>query len=297
MAASQFPRTKLHDHLTVRQIISLHYFEFSKDFIFDGEEHNFWEFVYIDKGEVEVIADNEIYLLKQGDIIFHKPNEYHNVWANNRIAPNVIIISFVCRSLGMRYFENKIFSLNDHQQQLMAQILKNGFAAFLPPFDDPRYHKLTKRPDAPVAAEQLVRIYLELLLLNLIGDVDNSQQRHRLSSAAREQIDQDLIRQISAYMEQHVYQALNVERICQAFNISRSYAFAIFKSRTGESLMNHFRTLKIERAKQMLREERHNITEVAELLQYSSIHSFSRHFKSVVLMSPTEYARSVKARI
>jgi len=297
MAASQFPRTKLHDHLTVRQIISLHYFEFSKDFIFDGEEHNFWEFVYVDKGEVEVIADNEIYLLKQGDIIFHKPNEYHNVWANNRIAPNVIIISFVCRSLGMRYFENKIFSLNDHQQQLMAQILKNGFAAFLPPFDDPRYHKLAKRPDAPVAAEQLVRIYLELLLLNLIGDADNSQQRHRLSSAAREQIDQDLIRQISAYMEQHVYQALNVERICQTFNISRSYAFAIFKSRTGESLMHRFRTLKIERAKQMLREERHNITEVAELLQYSSIHSFSRHFKAVVLMSPSEYARSVKARI
>ncbi|MFD0710733.1 helix-turn-helix domain-containing protein [Paenibacillus sp. GCM10027626] len=295
--SKRFPRTKLSDYITVRQIVSLHYFEFSKDFIFDGEKHNFWEFVYVDRGEVEVIADEEIFLLKQGDIIFHKPNEYHNVWANKRIAPNVIIISFVCRSPGMRNFENKLFSLNDSQQQLMAQLLKNGFAAFHPPFDDPRNHTLKKREDAPPAAEQQVRIYLELLLIHLLEDMDSSMPRHRLSGAAKEQSDRDLIRQISAYMEQHVFQSLKVERICQAFSISRSHAFAIFKERTGQSIMHHFRSLKIERAKQMIREERHNITEIAELLQYSSVHSFSRQFKMIVGMSPTEYARSVKSRI
>ncbi|WP_409344910.1 helix-turn-helix domain-containing protein [Paenibacillus sp. MBLB4367] len=297
MAMIRFPKTKLAEYLTVKQIVSLHYFEFSKDFIFDGEKHNFWEFVYVDKGEVQVIADKEIYLLKQGDIIFHKPNEYHNVWANKKIAPNVIIISFVCRSPGIRFFENKIFSLNADNQQLLVQMLKNGFAAFFPPFDDPRNHTLRRRPDAPAAAEQLLRIHLELLLIRLLGYAGSSVSSHRLSGAAKEQSDNDCVKQMCAFMEQHVYQNLSIERLCQAFTISRSYAFAIFKEKTGQSVMQYFRTLKIDRAKRLIREERHNITEIAELLQYSSVHSFSRQFKSVVDMSPTEYARTVKAKM
>src|SRR5690606_17134136 len=61
---TMFPRTKLRETFAVTQLVSFHYFEFPKDFAFEGEKHDFWEFVYVDKGELEVFADTEGYCLK-----------------------------------------------------------------------------------------------------------------------------------------------------------------------------------------------------------------------------------------
>ena len=59
--------------------------------------------------------------------------------------------------------------------------------------------------------------------------------------------------------------------------------------------MEFFSSLKIERAKQLIREDSRNITEIAEALSYSSVYYFSRAFKKSTGMTPTEYAASVKA--
>ena len=37
-----------------------------------------------------------------------------------------------------------------------------------------------------------------------------------------------------------------------------------------------------------------NFTEIAENLQYSTVHHFSRQFKQMFDMTPTEYAKSVR---
>jgi AraC-like DNA-binding protein len=70
-----------------------------------------------------------------------------------------------------------------------------------------------------------------------------------------------------------------------------------FKEKTGLSVMEYYRNLKIENAKLMIREKELNMTEIANNLAYKSIHHFSKQFKDIAGMSPTEYARSVKAII
>ena len=55
--------------------------------------------------------------------------------------------------------------------------------------------------------------------------------------------------------------------------------------------------MKIELAKRYLRDENHNITQIAEMLGYSGIHYFSRQFKKVTDMTPTEYLVSIKSLI
>lgn len=293
-----FPITPLENAFGVSGLISLHYFEFAKDFVFEGESHDFWEIVYVDKGEFEVTADSVGYVLKQGDLLFHKPNEFHSVWANRKIGPNIVIVCFECRSPHMRMFENKLYSLNDQERNWIAELLKCGFAAFKPPFDRPTVHDLIKREDAPLGCEQLLRIYLELLLLSLAArDGNASRPAGRLSSAAKERTEDELLKRTIAYMEQRLSANLTLEEICDRFHVGQSRLSALFKLKLGESVMKTYKRLKIERAKLMIREERYNITEIAERLGYSSIHTFSRHFKAAVDMTPTEYARTVKARI
>ena len=59
--------------------------------------------------------------------------------------------------------------------------------------------------------------------------------------------------------------------------------------------IHYFSYLKIEEAKQMIRQEQANFTESSDALGYTSIHYFSRQFKTFTGMSPSEYALSIKA--
>ncbi|MFC5405494.1 AraC family transcriptional regulator [Cohnella soli] len=280
----------------VSQLISLHYFEFAKDFIFRGECHDFWEFLYIDKGEIEVMADSTGYNLKQGDMIFHKPNEFHSVWANQKIASNAVVVSFVCSSPAMSFFEGKFFCLDNQERNLVAELIRQGFAAFEPPFDDPAMHDLVPKQDAPPGVEQLIKIHLELLLLTLMSRGKSMPGNHRLSFTAKERSEDEIVSRAVSFMEDNVYGNLSLEEIENTLNISQTHLHALFKDKLGMSVMRCFKNMKIETAKLMIREHTSNFTEIADLLSYSSIHAFSRHFKNVTDMSPSEYARSVKAR-
>lgn len=48
-------KTKLKRSIDIDAIITLHYFEYMKNFEFKGESHNFWEFLYVDKGTIAVL--------------------------------------------------------------------------------------------------------------------------------------------------------------------------------------------------------------------------------------------------
>lgn len=47
---------RLQRPLAVDDIVSVHYFEYSSNYYFEGECHDFWEFLYVDKGELDVRA-------------------------------------------------------------------------------------------------------------------------------------------------------------------------------------------------------------------------------------------------
>ena len=98
-----YVKTELQSILNISKIVTIHYYEFDKNFIFEGESHDFWEMVYVDRGQVKIRRDNEEQILSQGEIIFHKPDEFHSIRAYNS-APNFFVVSFVCNSPAMRYF-------------------------------------------------------------------------------------------------------------------------------------------------------------------------------------------------
>lgn len=128
-----YVKTVLKEEIIIKKIVSVHYFEFAKDYVFEGEKHDFWEFLYVDKGKAEVMADMQGYELKQGEMIFHKPNEFHNVWVNGKVAPNIVVAAFECKSRAMRFFENKILRIGDYEKNLLAQVVREAGEAFSSP--------------------------------------------------------------------------------------------------------------------------------------------------------------------
>jgi len=60
-------------------------------------------------------------------------------------------------------------------------------------------------------------------------------------------------------------------------------------------VIDFFSHMKINFARRLIRENDMNFTQISEFLGYSSIHYFSRQFKKLCGMTPTEYALSIKA--
>ena len=113
----------LHNSITLGRIFSIHYFEYMSTFSFPGESHDFWEFVCVDKGEVEIGAGPLTHTLRRGEIAFHYPGEFHWVKANGKIAPNLIVISFSCTDPAMEFFRGKILHLEETERRLLAGII------------------------------------------------------------------------------------------------------------------------------------------------------------------------------
>ncbi|WP_253735931.1 AraC family transcriptional regulator [Paenibacillus sp. FJAT-26967] len=290
-------RTYLKQILTISRIITMYYFEHGKDYVFQGERHNFWEFLYVDKGEIEVWTDHASHLLKQGTVIFHRPNEFHRFRAAPGTAPNVIVLTFDCDSAAMDILSGQVIRLEDEERNVLAQLIQEGENAFEFPFEYP----LRRKQSAPEGAEQLLRCYLEIFLLRLIRrallECGHSTASKQLSTPAQERSQAELTDRIVRYMEGNLEAPLTVEALSRQFHLSPTRLKELFKSRTGMTLMKYWTRLKIDRAKRLIREETCNYSQIAQQLGYGSVHSFSRMFKQAAGMSPTEYARSIKARM
>ncbi|NQX71422.1 helix-turn-helix transcriptional regulator [Paenibacillus alba] len=296
----KFPRLQLQESLIIQNLISFHYFEYAKGYVFEGEQHDFWELLYVDKGEVEVRADDQVHTLRQGNMIFHKPEEFHTVSVKHEHKPpNLIVISFECISPAMSHFENKIIALGDRERNMLSLIIQEGFQAFLPPFDQSAVHHLARNPSAPFGSEQVIKSNLELLLITLIRHQDQSfiQETVKQSSLQKEKAEQRIVQQIITYMQANLSQSFTQDHLCQTFHLGKSRLKELFQTQLQTSVMETFKSLKIEQAKTLIREEPYNFTEIAAMLGYTSIHYFSRDFKKAVGMSPSDYAKSVKARV
>ena len=80
----------------VSALFTLYDFRFATGYVFRGESHPFWEMVYVGDGAVDIGADERKIMLTQGDVIFHKPGEFHTIWANYAHAPSSVVITFAC---------------------------------------------------------------------------------------------------------------------------------------------------------------------------------------------------------
>ena len=291
----------LHDSITLGRIFSIHYFEYMSDFSFEGESHNFWEFVCVDKGEVDVTRGKNHTILKKGDLVFHKPNEFHNVNATGHIAPNLVVISFECHDDAMYFFNDRILRIDETERNLLADIIIEARRCFDCRLDDPYLQNMPLKDSDVFGAQQMIKLYLQHFLIHLIRRYSNPVVLQKKLSkvdapkATKSKSDAEVFNRVTDYLESHLTTHVNIDQICKDNLIVRSQLQKIFNEHCNLGIIEYFSMLKINAAKELIRTKQMNFTQVAEHLGYTSIHYFSRQFKKVAGMTPSEYASSIKA--
>ena len=293
-----YVRTPLKREIVIDSIITIHYFEYMKDFVFHGESHNFWELLYVDKGSVQVRSGEDRVHLDAGDIIFHEPNEFHAIRSVGNASPNLVAISFTTHSPSIDFFRKKSWTLTMEERTVISHIISTARETLSTPMHLPSVEQIQIRQDAPFGSEQLILLYLELFLITLQRDHDDNTSLTASKSIPPFPDPSDTksgrINEVIEYMQFHICEQLSLDQLCEHFSLSRSSIQKLFQKEKGCGPMEYFNGLKIQRAKDMIRDGRKNLTEIAGFLSYSSLPYFSKQFKKATGMAPMEYASSVK---
>ncbi len=281
---------KLENFINVSKIVTIHYFEFEKNFRTKGEAHDFWEFVYVDKESVICYADDKEIVLEKGEILFHKPNEFHILAANGKKPPNVFIVSFVCKSEAMKFFENKKISVSQNNARYIYNILNEGRKTFDISFSDPNLKKMQLLASPSLGGEQIIKNYLEIFLINLLRSQTETGNTNDIFIRGKEYA----VKQISdliSLLENSVYTTLTIDEILKNTYYGRAYLMRLFKRETGCSIMEYFIKLKIEKAKDLLRDNQFSVREISDKLSFSEPNYFTKTFKRITGFTPSAYKK------
>lgn len=278
--------------LDVNAIYTIHYFEYYRGYRFKGETHDFWEFIYADRGALSVRAGDTEFTLRQGQLALHPPGEFHAVATAGNAAANAIVVSFDCVSEELRLLCGHVINVSMNERPLLSGIVNEARSVFSNDLGDPGLTRLTRRDEGwDFGAEQYILLMLETLLIRLIRRAEPAVSRAPESRHAGA----EYFAIAADYVERNLDSSFSVDTLSEVAGVSPSHLERLCRRATGMSVIQFCRARRIERAKELLREGQLSVTAIAAATGFTSVHYFSRTFKDVVGMSPREYVKSIKS--
>jgi len=99
---------------------------------------------------------------------------------------------------------------------------------------------------------------------------------------------------VQEYLQAHMQEQITLRTVCQQFGISQSYLSKLFSKYAGQPLNNYLISIRIERAKVLILENPNLlIKDVASMVGYNDQFYFSRIFRSITGVCPSDFIESV----
>lgn len=276
----------------VEAIVNISYYKLASDYVFSGEKHFFWEFIYVDRGSIVVTAGTDRYFLKAGELAFHCPYEFHSFQSVG--ASDVMVVSFCCESEAMHRLERKVLLLHQREKQCLKPLMDEAQQAYQYFENDPPHVNLRKKPTAPWGSDQLIKLYLEQLLICICRRDDNLCFSQRAVTSTQFHRHLLLAQQARDYLAAHYSESVTLPSLAAALGVSVSQLKRVFREQVNQSMVSYLTALRISEAKRLIREGNLTFTQIAERVGIESIYYFSNLFKKHTGMSPTEYEKTLK---
>lgn len=259
--------------LDISEIYTKFYQEKGTNYNFSGEKHSYWELTYVDKGELLTTVDGVSYHLKQGDLIFYAPMQFHTQSTFEKISSSYLTINFKMNFNHADLLCNKIFSLQRDSYFIVTRLIE-------------------ELSNDNLYSNDLSLCYLKQLIIQMLR-LDNSHFHSKPTTHMQQTYENELLNDILLYIDDNIYEKISVSTLCDHFCISTSMLHSLFRKNMNNTAKNYINELKLSKSKELIRNSTHTLSEISEMLGFSSIHYFSKKFKSYFNISPTEYSKSI----
>ena len=134
---------------------------------------------------------------------------------------------------------------------------------------------------------------LNLRIANLIkwrGDKTGTKLKPQVAEVEITPLDQQFVEQATAFVEQNLdNEALSVETLSEALNVSRVHLYKKMLSLTGSTPSEFIRTIRLRRGEQLLRQSQLSVSEIAYKVGFNHPRYFTKYFKEMYGMMPSQY--------
>lgn len=268
-----FNYSNISSSLDISEIYTKFYQEKGTNYNFSGEKHSYWELTYVDKGELLTTIDGVSYHLKQGDLIFYAPMQFHTQSTFEKISSSYLTINFKMNFNHADLLCNKIFSLKRDSYFIVTRLIE-------------------ELSNDNLYSNDLSLCYLKELIIQMLR-LDNSHFHSKPTTHMQQTYENELLNDILLYIDNNIYEKISVSTLCEHFCISTSMLHSLFRKNMNNTAKNYINELKLSKSKELIRNSTHTLSEISEMLGFSSIHYFSKKFKSYFNISPTEYSKSI----
>lgn len=268
-----FNYSNISSSLDISEIYTKFYQEKGTNYNFSGEKHSYWELTYVDKGELLTTIDGVSYHLKQGDLIFYAPMQFHTQSTFEKISSSYLTINFKMNFNHADLLCNKIFSLKRDSYFIVTKLIE-------------------ELSNDNLYSNDLSLCYLKQLIIQMLR-LNNSHFHSKPTTHMQQTYENELLNDILLYIDNNIYEKISVSTLCEHFCISTSMLHSLFRKNMNNTAKNYINELKLSKSKELIRNSTLTLSEISEMLGFSSIHYFSKKFKSYFNISPTEYSKSI----
>ncbi|MBP3950885.1 AraC family transcriptional regulator [Bacillus suaedae] len=244
-------------------------------------------FIYVKKGMIYVVEDGIDYQVKEGTYLFLSKNTPH--WGTKTYAP------------GTQWYYIHFY---DPPQDLGVEN-KGEYSPFQQPM---MIHSETYDKKLTIPKRETVQKpeYIDLQLQKLLDRYESQHSFQPLRSSAltydlfldlyQEKLDEKIhkrsnriVNQLIELLKKAPTDRLSSEQISEKLGMNYAYISNLFRQQTGKTVTQFQHELLVEQAIRYFKESSHNVSEVSEILGFSNPFYFSRVFKKVSGISPSDY--------
>lgn len=271
--------------IEIESLVSLFDAHYRGSFNFPGEFHPFWELVYVKDGLVNVSGDEKIYLLQKGDIIFHKPMEFHRIWSADGNDIRVFISAFRAGGTAISKLEELATPLTTKQTEIIEKLTEFTKKHF--PEEHGQFHQTMFEhwSDESESIQTVINL-MEILLLSVSKQGSIAMRTTDKSGVS------EIYREIISKLNENVYGQITLSQLAEQCSFSVSQIKRVFAKYSDIGIHKYFIKLKIAMSIRMLGKGM-SISKISDSLSFSNQNYFSSAFKRETGLSPSEYKKRI----
>ena len=255
--------------LQFEKIYTFLYQQCRHNFYFRGERHLPYELVYVDHGQLHNLVCGQDILLGQQDCMIINSNDWHTQYSD--LAVNFLTVSFWAADPAISSIANKPFSLTPQLNSIFQKMLTQSRQEFY--------------------SNDYTESLLKLLLLELLHKSDGQPRPYHL---AADHSENEIVDRAIQTISENIHRKLSLEELASAIHVSVPYLYMLFQDHLGTSPGKYIAKIRIEECKLLLRDRQMSMGQIAEHMGFSSLQHFSRQFRNICGMTPTEYLHSLR---
>lgn len=206
--------------------------------------------------------------------------------------------SFITVEFSRSYVESQVDSMEDALHPALRRWLINrgGSAAAvgaMSPGQEVTFQAM-RQPPVPIAAQKL---WYQAKTLELLSQVlFQPTPPEEFFCQRQKRVSRERVERTTAILRSHLTEPPDIEQLGAQVGCSPFYLSRLFSKEMGMTIPQYVRQIRMERAAELLLGGRHNVTEAAMEVGYSSLSHFSKAFCTTIGCCPTLFP-SAKALV